>query len=224
MRNVAKWSMAVAGAVVVLAAAPRVAHAAILNYGVDVLTDGSFTVTPFYADSDGGHVIKGGITGVKSGQTSTFTLDTKAAFKGYTINSASLFVDGVNIDSDDNAQVRLQGSLIGELKDVPHALTRVPVKAGGTKLSPVASDTDNTFFALSPALASQLATSSAYKVAFHNADFNALGRSTNDFRLEGFNFQVDATPIIPEPGSLVIFGLGSLGLAWAKRRRTTTRA
>lgn len=220
MSNIAKWSMAVVGAVVVLAAAPRVAHAAILNYGVDVLTDGSFTVTPFYHDSASGHVIKGGTTGVKFGQTSAFTLNTKAVFKGYTINSASLFVDGVNIDSDDNAEVRLQGGLIGELKNTPHALTRVPVKTGGTQLSPVASDTDNTFFTLSPALASQLATSSAYQVAFHNADFNPRGRSTNDFRVDGFNFQVDATPIIPEPGSLVIFGLGGLGLALAKRRRT----
>jgi len=200
----------VAGVVFGLVMLQTPAHAVILNYGVDIFTNGSFSVLPFYDISDSGKTLKGGITGVSAGQTYTLSLNTKSKFHGYKINSASLFIDAVAIGSDDNGQVRVQGALLGELADTKHSVTRVPLIGGGTAHTPEASDVDNSFFALPDNLASQLATDSTYHISFHNADFNSKKAGPNNFRVDGINLQVDATAI-PEPGSLLLFGLGSLG-------------
>ena len=93
----------VLGAVVLLAVTATPAHAVILNFGVDIANDGSFSLTPFYDRSDDGKFLRGGLT--KSGKvtsvgdTYTLTLDFTSAFTDYRINSATLFVDAKDVET-----------------------------------------------------------------------------------------------------------------------------
>ena len=217
----------VLGAVVLLAVTATPAHAVILNFGVDIANDGSFSLTPFYDRSDDGKFLRGGLT--KSGKvtsvgdTYTLTLDFTSAFTDYRINSATLFVDAKDVGSDDNGEVWVQGTLLGELADTRPSVSSIPLEAGGTTLTPDKKDEDNTFFALSPEQAGQLADDSSYTVSFHNADFNTVSAGRNNFRVDGINIQVDVTHN-PEPASFLLFGLGGLGaLGLTSRHRRTVR-
>ncbi len=195
MRSLRPVSLGVlAVAAVILAAQP--AHAAILNFGVDILDNGSATVTPFYEHGAGGF----GLTGTGATYTLAF-LNGPAFFSGFTINSANLFIDASSVNPGDITSVTAQGFLLGNLSDTAIGASIMPLIGGGTALSTHANDSDNSFFVFPPSTATQLGTDSVFKVIFKNIN----GRFV---KLEGVNLQVDVSPIVPEVSSLWLLSLG----------------
>ena len=235
-------------------ALPQPAHAVILNLGVDIKSDGSYVVTSFYNGSNDGDVLHGGRqrTGLVippfinippifiPGESLTLTLNTAAVFGGYQINSASLFVDALDIANDDVPHIFVQGTQLADLSNNSGSGTRIPVQGGpvGTtapRLDP--GDVDNSFYTLTGSLKDTLATSTNYTVKFANADVRTAQLflpASNDFRVDGINIQVDAQelppppppqePVVPEPATLLLVGLSGLGAAVSGvRTRKATR-
>ena len=231
----ARTVLSVMAMLIGLVVVPQQAHAVILNFGVDILSNGLTVQSGFYAEDP---VPGSGVT-LAPGGSYTLVLNTAAIFGGYTINSATLFVDAnlyeasgsiLGVPLYDLSNVKAQGQSLGSLADTPNP-SLIPLVGGGT----VANndfDIDNTFFSLTGSLKNDLATDSTYQVLFTNTQttYTGLGQTVvnaaRSFRVEGINIQADATPIqepdhchTPEPASLVLFGMGVLGAGFTRRKK-----
>ncbi len=216
----------------VMAVAP--ANAVLVNFGVDIATDGSFVTNAGYTTSGDGFTTGSVLT------TYILTIDTASVFGagGATVTpgSASLFVDGerVGLIFLDTVDVTAQGTqfaggMLGSpltnvgggvcaaAIDFTNALSCIPNLAVlGGAASTVAGDDANYFFALDAAQTASLATDSTYTIVFFNT-------TTNPFhfaRIDGINIQADVQPpVVPVPATLLLLGTGLLGAAlWGKRR------
>jgi len=223
---------------VCLVSVPGPAHAVILNFGVDIFSDGtnSLPATSFFGgDADNvanGRVLTPTHVGQPGPSTYLLTLDAASVFGGYTINSASLFIDGFNVDTGDAMTVLVQGVSVGSLADNSGAGTLVPVITGGTAATALTSDVDNTFYTLGSFITlSDLATDSTFTIQINNTHTgNSVPRQ---FRIDGINLQADATliddggngghppPFVPEPSSMLLVGLGGLGAGLFRKRKST---
>lgn len=204
-----------------IAAAPHTAHAVILNYGVDLHSNSLPTKGPFYSGDSNGR-------NVDPLDSRTISFDATSILTGYTINSATLFIDAEDIGSSDNMDVFVQNIQMADLfSNTPGGLSgcsssepvnsqsRIPCIGGGTAKS---SDDDNSFYLLNLFQRNTLATDSTYVVEIVNND------TQKTIRIDGINIQVDATrlealPIIPEPTSLLLFGVGGLLAGVGRRHR-----
>ena len=187
-----------------LIAAAMPANAMILNFGVDIFDDGYSELNGFFNGDNTGMAIDG------DNPILTLTINTSALFNGYTINSAYLFVDAVNIGfgSPDNHRAIVQGLDVGALVDTVEGSTDVPIITGppsASVLSPYANDVDNSFYNLGDFInLNDLATDSTFTITF--------SRVSGSCWVDGINIQADVTPVVPEPASLSILGLGFFGL------------
>lgn len=200
------------------------AKALVLNYGVDIFTNGGFSSVSFFDGDDEGVWVKGE-TLFHSPQAYELSLDTASflsSYSGWKISSAILFVDAVYISQSDKPRLEIENSYSGGLKDTPHYSTRVPLVTGGSIPTPYFNDIDNTFFDLK-ALGlnlDSLFTDSNFNLKFTNERFRFF--FPEKFRLDGINLQFSLfqpQQVVPEPGSLFLMGSGLLGLVLGRRRK-----
>lgn len=206
-----------------LAAVSLPARAAIHNLGVDIGTDGTQTVLPFFDESSIGNEVDGSgffLFFFIPGETLTITVDAASVFGPGPVVAAELFIDAFDVGFNNSSVVRIQGDVVGSLANTSSP-SDIPVEAGpvGTHVTNSSLDVDNTFFDLSPYL-TDLATDPTFTIEIQNT---TLGIFTfgEEIRIDGINIQAETLPPIdpggnldlPEPGSLlvwsVVFAFGS---------------
>lgn len=197
---------------------PLQVQADLVNFGVDIHTDGTYSQVPggFIGD-DTGHTIYG------DGDHITFTIVTTFP-AGSVITDAELFIDATDVGNDDGSywEFRVRGDQdpgswisLGSLQDTSHANTFVPVLAGpfGTHVqTPFSNDVDNTFFIIPSSLFGTILNSDLDIMI----DVRSYG--WDDARIDGANLQV-AYNRVPEPFALLFLGAGLLGLGVFARRK-----
>ncbi len=196
----------------VSACAAVTAQASIQNYGVDVATNGTQTVVPFYsATGDGLELDGSAFFGIIPGQTITFTFNAASIFGPGPISAAELFIDAFDVDSGNTSEVRIQGILVGSLANTA-APSDIPVEAGpvGTHTTS-AGDVDNTFFNLAAYLG-DLATDSTFTISIKNTTAGIFFPG-EEIRIDGINVQAE---VVPEPATIAVWvmlaGAGAFGM------------
>jgi hypothetical protein len=227
--NRTRFLSALAACVASLLAATQ-AIASIQSIGVDIGSNGSQTIVPFFDQSPTGYELRGeAFFGWIQGDAITIVLDTASIFGAGSLTAAELFIDAFNVDSWNTSEVYIQGSLVGSLLNTPSS-SPIPVAAGPLGAHVVNSnfDVDNTFFDLAPFLA-DLATDSTFTIQIRNTTDPFLFVFPGEkIRIDGINIQavtVDALPdgepgVVPEPAAIAVWSIlaaSAIGICYRPR-------
>ena len=214
-----------------LSLAPCASLASIHNIGVDIGSDGSKSIVPFYDQSPNGVELRGeSLFGWVQGDLLSIVLDTASLFGSAQLTAAELFIDAFGVDCWNTSEIYVQGVLVGSLRDTP-SRSYIPVVAGtpGTHVSNSRFDVDNTFIDLSPFL-EDLKFDSSFTIQIRNTtDPLFFVFPGEKFRVDGINVQVaayDPLPVVvpgtvPEPATIAIWsvlGLSAAGMGHRARR------
>lgn len=224
-----------------------VAHAALVNFGVDIKSSRS---TPYTQVTGGytGAASQGGNDGkeLEDDDVLSFVIET-AGLGQATINGFELFIDAEDLDcegncatgdADDDTRFKVflfdaSEALAGYLSDVSRHSTHVPVldgEFGGRTKTPYDHDADNSFFNYS---SGDAFTKLAALIGAGSIGVKIQGVGHNDtIRVDGANLQVNYAPYVapqepqrpeapatsvPEGGSLLSFAASVLLVARFRR-------